>query len=823
MFTQKHSRAALALLLLPCTALAVESSEGEEAAPEARGEEAVPATARAPVAFDKRWLEPFFAAGPTRAGADLFRDGDFAAAAQKLAGALAAMPAHAPQRNQTRFLLALSHMNLNAWQAAGDLFEDLWSSYPALAPYHAYYAARCRLRRGDPEGALTWVARVPSRMVPEAEAVLVKLDALIARKRWSEVESEAKAFLDRFPSGPRRAEAKFHLTEAMQQLQRPAEEIAAALRRIWAEAPTETWATRADENLQTLAQSVPPAQRTALVTHGAEEWVTRGMGLFDKNQNAGAEAAFTAALNAPGLDVATECVARFHRAQSVWKQRQRPRAAPLFAEAESACQRAQNRDLVVRSLYQGARCLASAGERDKALALYARIESEFPEHRLADDARLRAAEVLTDAGDDDGAEQHLRDLPDRYPKGDVAGEALWRLAFAAWRAGDWKKSLHWLDEEVRRFPREEMYFAAGRAQYWRGRIFEKQRAANQAQQAYARAVREYPLSVYALFALERMRHHFPKARADLLRELRPLLATQQKPSLSDFRPQPLFAEPGFLRAVELARLGLGSDARRELARLGLAVSDHPPESQGAAKTSGREDAYWITAILLDRGRLWSASHTIPRNTLTAYRWSYPTDARHDAEWRLAYPRAFPELVSKNSKANRVPEALQLAIMREESAFFPKAESFANALGLTQMLVRTAQRFAKERVTREFLLDPSKNLEVGSRFLAFLLDHFNGALPLSIAGYNAGEAAVDRWLRERGTLELDEFLETIPYDETRNYTKRVLASVFAYSWLYQHDHPVPALSFALPKAETKKAEAKTGEKSTAPLGSRARER
>jgi len=89
------------------------------------------------------------------------------------------------------------------------------------------------------------------------------------------------------------------------------------------------------------------------------------------------------------------------------KQRQRPRAAPLFAEAETACQRAQNRDLVVRSLYQGGRSLASAGEPDKALALYARIESEFPEHRFADDARLRAAEVLADGGDDDGAEQRL--------------------------------------------------------------------------------------------------------------------------------------------------------------------------------------------------------------------------------------------------------------------------------------------------------------------------------------------------------------------------------------------------------------------------------
>ena len=428
---------------MPHTALAVELREGEEAAAtEAPGEAAAPATTRAAVPFDKRWLDPFFASGPARAGADLFRAGDFAAAAQKLAGALAAMPARAPERNQARFLLALAHMNLNAWQAAGDLFEDLWSSYPELGPYHAGYAARCRLRRGDAEAALAWVARVPGHTVPEAEAVLVKIDALIAKKRWSEVESEAKAFLDRFPSGPRRAEAKFRLAEAMQQLQRPAEEIATVLRRIWAEAPLEAWANRADENLQALAQSAGPEKRAALCTHSAEEWATRGMALYDKNQNPAAEAAFAAALTAPGLDAATDCVARFHRAQSVWKQRQRTRAAPLFAEAETACQRAQNRDLVVRALYQGARSLAGAGERDKALALYARIESEFPEHRFADDARLRAAEVLTDGGDNDGAEQRLRDLPDRYPKGDVASEALWRLAsrsLARGRLGEGRK------------------------------------------------------------------------------------------------------------------------------------------------------------------------------------------------------------------------------------------------------------------------------------------------------------------------------------------------------------------------------------------------
>ncbi len=66
---------------------------------------------------------------------------------------------------------------------------------------------------------------------------------------------------------------------------------------------------------------------------------------------------------------------------------------------------------------------------------------------------------------------------------------------------------------------------------------------------------------------------------------------------------------------------------------------------------------------------------------------------------------------------------------------------------------------------------------------------------ALAGYNAGEAAVERWLAERGNLATDEFMETIPYDETRNYTKRVLASYFAYSWLYG-DAPVPTVPLAV---------------------------
>jgi soluble lytic murein transglycosylase len=634
--------------------------------------------------------------------------------------------------------------------------------------------------------------------VPEAEAVMVKVDAFVAAKRWAEVDTETSTFLTRFPKGPRRAEAMFQHAEALRELGRPAQEIAAAYRRVWAESPTENWATRASERLDDLSKTVPAAEAGALIARSVDDLLSRGMILFDANQNTQAEATFSSALAMPGLDKTVQCKLRFHLAQSVWKQRQRQRAAPLFDQAIAGCREAGERDLLARSLYQGARSYASTGDKDKAIALYAQIEKDHPDHRLADDARLRAAEVYSDDNKEAEAEKLLANLADIYPKGDMAPEALWRLALDRLRDHDDDKALHWLDQELRRYPREDIFYAEGRALYWKARIFERKGERKQARDGYEQAVREYPLSVYTLFSLERLRKVAPAARKELLHELRKHMGDIDKKSPWDFGKQAVFGEPGFLRAVEFARMGLGSEARRELGKLGLRVG-----KVEATPSAGREDALWITAILLDRGNQWNASHSIPRYTLPWFRRTYPNGGRHEAQWRLGFPKAFADVVLKHCHANKVPEALQWAIMREESSFYPRAESFANALGLTQMMMKTAGRFAKWPVTREALFDPDKNVEIGSHFLAFLLEHYDGAVPLVISGYNAGEGGVDRWLRERGNLELDEFIETIPFDETRGYTKRVLSSYLTYAWLYQPDKPVPQINFTLKKPDDKK--------------------
>ncbi len=569
---------------------------------------------------------------------------------------------------------------------------------------------------------------------------------------------------------------------------RPPPDVTAIYRRVWAEAPLEAWGDRAAERLEQIAAALPAAEAAVVRARTAGELVSRGMVLFDRNRNQESEAAFASALAAPGLDADLECRARFHRAQSAWKQRQRPRAAPLFDEADAACARAANRDLHAKALYQGARCYASAGNREAALTRYARVEAEHADHSYADDARIRSAELATDAGDEATAAKLLAEVPTRYPKGDLLNEALWRLAFSAWRAGRDDDAMHWLDENLRLVPHEEIWYAEGRVQYWKGRVFERRQQADEARTWYERAVREYPLSVYALLSLTRLKSLDPAAQKALIGTLRKGL--HDVPAWT-FPARALYGDAGFLRAVELARMGQGGDARRELNKVGLVTA---AEKRSTAAAREDEDLLWITSTLLDRGGVWSASHSLPRYGVTSYKLDYPKGIG-EAKWKLAYPRAFPALVAKNTKANQLPEALQLAIMREESAFSPRIESFANAIGLTQMLVKTAKRFANgANVTRELLQDPAKNLEVGSRFLGFLWKHFDAAAPLAIAGYNAGEGAVDRWLGERGDLAMDEFMETIPYDETRNYTKRVLASYFTYSWLYG-TNPVPTLPLA----------------------------
>jgi soluble lytic murein transglycosylase len=207
------------------------------------------------------------------------------------------------------------------------------------------------------------------------------------------------------------------------------------------------------------------------------------------------------------------------------------------------------------------------------------------------------------------------------------------------------------------------------------------------------------------------------------------------------------------------------------------------------------------ASLYDRAGEYAISHFLPRWILTDFQREWP-HGDGCARWRLSFPRGYAELIEKHAALNGLPAALEFAIVREESAFDPLMESFANAVGLTQLTPPPAERYAKGLPhDRAALRDPVINVTIGARELGALWQGYAGNAALAIAGYNAGEGAVNRWLRdrERAGLTSDEWIEAIPYDETRGYTKRVLASYFAYLWLSggAAEERVPTLPLALP--------------------------
>jgi soluble lytic murein transglycosylase len=144
-------------------------------------------------------------------------------------------------------------------------------------------------------------------------------------------------------------------------------------------------------------------------------------------------------------------------------------------------------------------------------------------------------------------------------------------------------------------------------------------------------------------------------------------------------------------------------------------------------------------------------------------------------------------VRQNAAARALDPYLVLALIREESAFAPQAVSRTGARGLMQLMQQTADLTAREHklppVTAVGLETPERNIEIGVAHLADLVRDFGGNLTLTLAAYNAGKQAVQRWVQRYGFADEVEFVEDIPYTETRNYVKRVLGNYDRYQTLY----------------------------------------
>lgn len=216
--------------------------------------------------------------------------------------------------------------------------------------------------------------------------------------------------------------------------------------------------------------------------------------------------------------------------------------------------------------------------------------------------------------------------------------------------------------------------------------------------------------------------------------------------------------PNLQRAFELFKLDRGNDARKEWNQLFRTLSNQ--EKLVAAKMA--HDWGWY-----DR----------PIFTLA--------EVGHLNDVELRFPLPYKSLVMNSAKQANVEPALLFAIARRESSFMPDAYSSAGAAGLMQLKPSTASYVAKQKIKRNQLFDPDRNVQLGSNYWSYLMAQTNQNPILTAAAYNAGLGRVTKWLPDQD-MPADAWIETIPYKETRNYVKAVVAYSKVYEKLLQQN-------------------------------------
>jgi soluble lytic murein transglycosylase-like protein len=375
------------------------------------------------------------------------------------------------------------------------------------------------------------------------------------------------------------------------------------------------------------------------------------------------------------------------------------------------------------------------------------LMQDFPDHRLFDDAlyKLVGIDLKSDAGLD-GAYELTSVYAHSTQIGDRLDDAIFKVAMKLFGNNQWIKARELLTQLCHQPHWMERAGEEGRCRYWLARVRSKMGESVDAD--YSTLASQFPYSWYGRLSLQRLGLDDTGAVA--------LWRRERIKTLGGFGQMKLR-----LKAADHRVTG---ERRSEFLRRSIQHIEQLTMNQEAQLTCNATDTYACLEHHLFQSPL---SGSIP-----------PSKGDHD---RAAhFPMPYKASVKRASKASKVPKSLIWAIMREESHFNPKAVSFVGAKGLMQLMPGTAIDMSKrgQRISTD-RLNPRVNITLGARYLSLVKGYTKTRWSLVPAGYNAGQGALRRWLKANQKMELDLFVEFIPYDEARRYTKRVNRSMLVY--------------------------------------------
>jgi soluble lytic murein transglycosylase len=495
--------------------------------------------------------------------------------------------------------------------------------------------------------------------------------------------------------------------------------------------------------------------------------LVRGLRLVDGGDYARAAKELTALL--PQLSGADLDVARVRIGAARYLARDNKPAADYLGSFESATPESEAERLYY--LLQSQRRLERIDDMQSTLN---RIAASYPQSPWYLQALITSANYYSAHNQADVSEQLYRSCFGSFPNDPESAQCHWKVAWTEYLR-DPGPSESMLREHLQRYPQSDH---VSPALYFLGRIAESRSDWASARAYYEEINRAYPNYYYAMLARERLRFSSIAAATrsqDTAQFLSTVRVTERK--VESFEASTLTRQR-IDRAHLLATAGLDELAEAEL-RFG-AKADGQPQIMAlelAQLASQRESP--------DQGIRY-IKHFAPGYLSMAIENAPPKF------WQLAFPMPYRRQLEEDCRALSLDPYLVAALIRQESEFNPKAISKANARGLTQVLPSTGRQVSRQLKMRGFrtamLYSPDTNLKIGTYYLRALFDQLDGKWEATLASYNAGKSRVTGWMATGTFHEPAEFVESIPFNETRVYVQSVLRNAEVYRRLYGQKAP-----------------------------------
>lgn len=679
------------------------------------------------------------AAEPRDAAEAAVHDAARSANASLALGSVAQQLAATPSGGLARLAAGLEWLDAGRPQDAlaqlthPDIDKTLLRDHAAWAAARAYEAlgqtseaAAAALAAADEPGS-----GVVCEALPKAAELLLRSGQL----------DKALAALERVSASCRSAAPAALLQLGTQRLARGERAAAAAaFDRLDREHPLSQEAKQARARLAPLQAALPP--RTA--AERARQLLERGSALLAAGRTTEAlESLRAVPIASLGADEADLARVRLGRALLTRGRRTEGRALLLKIEAGSP-----------HAAEAAYRLAADTARRARNAAAYVPVADRFPGTPWGEEALLSLANHYQKDALDDAAAPWWRRLLAEYPDGRYAERAAWRSGWTDYRAGRFREAAQTFETTARR--RSSGTATAGLL-YWAGRSQLALGENDRARELFRETIERYKNAYHGVRAQDAL------ARLGGVAPAPPPALVAEPPALELQLP-----EPRASRARHLLLIDRLDEAASELRLL--------PETPRVMATVAWVD--W------QRGRL--------RPAITAMKRAYPEwvgeagDRLPREVWQVMFPIRFDQELLAAAREDGLDPALVAALILQESSYDPGALSRAGARGLMQVMPATGRTIARAkgvRFKRAALHDPATSLDFGTHYLRQMSERYAGAVEKVLAAYNAGPHRVDAWTLARGEQPAEDFIESIPFTETRNYVMIVLANREQYRRIY----------------------------------------